>query len=152
MVCPRQAWLASRQICPDEDNLYLAIGRLIDQQSYAREKKQVRLGNLCLDVIRHGDKQLVVGEVKKSSRAREAAMLQLAFYLHELADMGIKAEGELLFPEEKRKERVVLNEAMSQQVRTIKDEITCLIKKAQPPPPEKKRWCSKCAYAHLCWA
>lgn len=31
-VCPRQAWLASRQICPDEDNVYLALDRLIDQQ------------------------------------------------------------------------------------------------------------------------
>ena len=39
-VCPRQAWLASRKICPDEDNVYLALGRLIDQQSYEREKKR----------------------------------------------------------------------------------------------------------------
>ncbi len=39
-VCPRQAWLTSRQICPDEDNVYLALGRLIDQQSYGREKKK----------------------------------------------------------------------------------------------------------------
>ncbi|MGB4501767.1 MAG: Dna2/Cas4 domain-containing protein [Dethiobacteria bacterium] len=36
-VCPRQAWLASRPICPDEDNVYLALGRLVDQQSYGRE-------------------------------------------------------------------------------------------------------------------
>jgi CRISPR-associated exonuclease Cas4 len=151
-VCPRQAWLTSRQICPDEDNVYLALGRLIDQQSYGREKKEVRLGHLCLDLVRHGSKQLVVGEVKKSSRAREAARLQLAFYLHELASMGIKAEGELLFPEERRKERVLLDEPMSQQVTQIKTEIAALINEDHPPPPQKNRRCSKCAYAELCWA
>ncbi len=152
MVCPRQAWLASRQICPDEDNVYLALGRLIDQQSYGREKKEIRLGHLCLDLIRRGNKQLVIGEVKKSSRAREAARLQLAFYLHELEAMGIKAEGELLFPEERRKERLFLDETLSRQVAQIKFEITALLNREYPPPPEKIRLCSKCAYAELCWA
>lgn len=151
-VCPRQAWLASREICPDEDNVYLALGRLIDQQSYGREKKEIRLGHLCLDLIRRGKKQLVIGEVKKSSRAREAAKLQLAFYLHELAEMGIEAEGELLFPEERRKERVLLDEAMSQQITEIKEAITALVNEKQPPPPNKNRRCPKCAYAELCWA
>jgi len=151
-VCPRQAWLASRQICPDEDNVYLALGRLIDQHSYGRERKEIRLGHLCLDLIRRGKKQLVVGEVKKSSRAREAARLQLAFYLYELAAMGIEAEGELLFPEERRKERVILDESMSRQVTEIKASITALVNEEQPPPPDKKRRCSKCAYAELCWA
>ena len=151
-VCPRQAWLASRQICPDEDNVYLALGRLIDQQSYGREKKEIRLGHLCLDLIRRGKKQLVIGEVKKSSRAREAAKLQLAFYLHELAEMWIEAEGELLFPEERRKERVLLDEAMSQQITEIKEAITALVNEKQPPPPNKNRRCPKCAYAELCWA
>lgn len=152
MVCPRQAWLASRQICPDEDNVYLALGRLIDKQSYGREKKEVRLEHLCLDLVRRGDKQLVVGEVKKSSRAREAAMLQLAFYLYELAAMGIEAEGELLFPEERRKERVFLDENLAQQVNKIKVQIAELIRRDQPPPPEKIKRCVKCAYAELCWA
>lgn len=151
-VCPRQAWLTSRQICPDEDNVYLALGRLIDKQSYGREKKELRIGHLCLDLVRRDNKQLVVGEVKKSSHAREAARLQLAFYLYELDAMGIKAEGELLFPEERRKERVFLDESMSAQVLKVKMEITYLVNEEQPPPPQKSRMCSKCAYAELCWA
>jgi CRISPR-associated exonuclease Cas4 len=152
-VCPRQVWLASRQICPDEDNVHLALGRLIDQQSYGREKKEIRLGHLCLDLIRRGKKQLVIGEVKKSSRAREAARLQLAFYLHELAAIGIEAEGELLFPEERRKERVILDKAMSEQIKAVKAAITALVNEEHPPqPPNKNRRCSTCAYAELCWA
>lgn len=151
-VCPRQAWLASRKICPDEDNIYLALGRLIDQQSYGREKKEIRLGHLCLDLVRRDNRQLVVGEVKKSSRAQEAARLQLAFYLHELADMGIEAEGELLFPEERRRERIILDETLSRQIIRIKTEINSLINKEHPPPPQKIRQCAKCAYAELCWA
>ena len=66
--------------------------------------------------------------------------------------MGIEAEGELLFPEERRKERVILDEAMSQQVAEIKASITALVSEEKPPPPDKKRRCSKCAYVELCWA
>lgn len=151
-VCPRQAWLTSRKICPDEDNIYLALGRLIDQQSFGREKKEVRLGHLCLDLVRRDNRQLVVGEVKKSSRAQEAARLQLAFYLYELALMGIDAEGELLFPEERRRERVILDDALSQQVARIKTEINSLINKDQPPPRQRIKRCEKCAYAEFCWS
>jgi CRISPR-associated exonuclease Cas4 len=152
IVCPRQAWLASHQICPDEDNVYLALGRLIDQQSFGREKKEIRLGHLCLDLVRRDDRQLIVGEVKKSSRAREAAKLQLAFYLYELAAMGIEAEGELLFPEERRRERFVLDQSLSQEIVRIKAQIGSLVKKEQPPPCKRIGRCSKCAYAELCWA
>lgn len=38
-ICPRQAWLMSRQITPDEDNVYLQLGRLIQSQAYSRERK-----------------------------------------------------------------------------------------------------------------
>ncbi len=152
MVCPRQAWLASRQICPDEDNVYLALGRLIDQQSYGRDKKEIRLGHLCLDLVKRDNRQLIVGEVKKSSRAKEAAKLQLAFYLYELAAIGVEAEGELLFPEERRRERFVLDEALSQQVARVKNEINDLVKQEHPPPCHRIKRCAKCAYAELCWA
>ncbi|MGB9792399.1 MAG: CRISPR-associated protein Cas4 [Thermacetogeniaceae bacterium] len=152
LICHRQAWLMSRQICPDEDNVYLQLGRLIGEESFGRERKEVRLEHLCIDLVRRGGRDLVIGEVKKSSRARDAARMQLAFYLYELREMGIEAEGELLFPEERERERVVLDEELIEQVERLKNQILALILKDHPPLPERTRFCSKCAYAEFCWA
>ena len=152
IICPRQAWLMSRQICPDEDNVYLQLGRLIQSQSYARERKEVHIGHLVLDLVRRGEQNLVVAEVKKSSRAEEAARMQLAFYLYELREMGLEAEGELLFPEERVRQRVVLDEALTKEVESLKKKISCLVAQPLPPPPERIKFCSKCAYAEFCWA
>ncbi|HHW42767.1 MAG TPA: CRISPR-associated protein Cas4 [Desulfotomaculum sp.] len=152
MICPRQVWLMARQICPDEDNVYLELGRLIDNRAYGRERKEIHLGHLSLDLVRRGGQDFVVGEVKKSSRAREAARMQLAFYLYELKEMGIDARGELLFPEERRREQVILDDNLTQQVENLKKRITAIIYRDTPPPPQKIPFCGKCAYAELCWA
>jgi CRISPR-associated exonuclease Cas4 len=152
LVCPRQAWLMSRQICPDEDNVYLELGRLIQQQTYARERKEVTLGHLKLDLLRRGNKELVVGEVKKSSRAVEAARMQLAFYLYELREMGVEAEGELLFPEERQKETIVLDDRWTARVEETKARLAELLRRPVPPRAERTGFCRKCAYAEFCWA
>lgn len=152
MICPRQVWLMSRQICPDEDNVYLELGRLIGGRAYDRERKEVHIGHLRLDLVRRGGTECVVGEVKKSSRAREAARMQLAFYLYELREMGIEAEGELLFPEERRRERLVLDASLAREVKELKEQIETLIRRENPPPAARGPFCGKCAYAELCWA
>ncbi|HIE12670.1 MAG TPA: CRISPR-associated protein Cas4 [Desulfotomaculum sp.] len=152
MVCPREAWLMSRQICPDEDNVYLELGRLVQRQSYSRERKEVHLGHLALDLVRRGGKNLVVAEIKKSSRAETAARMQLAFYLYELKQMGIEAEGELLFPQERYRERVVLDDALAAAVEELKRQIRALILRPVPPPPVRIKFCGKCAYNEFCWA
>jgi len=152
MVCSRQTWLMSRQVYPGEDNIYLELGRLINEESYRRERKEIQLGHLKIDLIRKDTKQIIVGEIKKSSRAENAARLQLAFYLYELAEMGIDAEGELLYPEERHKEKVVLDEFLFKEVERVKIEIYKLILADKPPLPQWITSCGKCSYAELCWA
>lgn len=152
LVCPRQAWLMSRQICPDEDHVYLELGRLVQQQTYARERKEVTMGHLKLDLLRRGNKELVVGEVKKSSRAVEAARMQLAFYLYELREMGVEAEGELLFPEERQKETMVLDDHWAARVEETKARLAEVLRRPVPPRAERTGFCRRCAYAEFCWA
>jgi len=152
LICPRQVWLMSRQIAPDEDNVHLALGRLIGAQAYGRERKEVRFEHLTIDLVQRGGRHLVVGEVKKSSRAREAARMQLAFYLYELREMGIEAEGELLFPEERRRERLVLDPELARQVENLKARVRVLILAPSAPLPTRIRFCARCAYAEFCWA
>ena len=51
---------------------------------------------------------MVVGEVKKTSKFKESARMQLLYYLKQLKDMGIQATGFLAFPKEKKKEEIIL--------------------------------------------
>lgn len=152
VICPRKAWLMSRQICPDEDHIYLQLGRLIQRQSYSRERKEIHLGHLALDLVRRGGQNLIIAEVKKSSRAAAAARMQLAFYLYELRQMGLEAQGELLFPEERRREPLVLTEALAAEVAALKQKIQALLCQPVPPPPARLPFCTRCAYSDFCWA
>jgi CRISPR-associated exonuclease Cas4 len=151
-ICQREVWLMGRQITPDQDNTNVEIGRFIHDQSYAREKKEVSLGHLKLDIVRHEGDELVIGEVKKSSRFKESARMQLLYYLKELKDKGVRARGELRFPEEKRKESLVLDEELERELDKVERDILRIIYLETPPPPEKVNWCRNCAYAEFCWA
>jgi CRISPR-associated exonuclease Cas4 len=96
--------------------------------------------------------QLVIAEVKKSSRFAASARMQLAYYLKELKGKGVAARGELRFPEEKRKETVVLDEEIEAELDRVERDILRIVYLDLPPEAKKVNWCRKCAYAEFCWA
>ncbi|HHX76725.1 MAG TPA: CRISPR-associated protein Cas4 [Firmicutes bacterium] len=151
-ICQREVWLMGHQLNPDEDNACLEIGRLIQETTYLREKKEINLGFIKLDIIRKKGAELVVGEVKKSSKYKESARMQLAFYLKELKARGLNARGELYFPEEKRKEKVYLDEETERKLAKVERDILRILYLDTPPEPQKIHWCRRCAYAEFCWA
>jgi CRISPR-associated exonuclease Cas4 len=97
-ICRREVWLMAHQLEPETENPFLKLGRLIQEESYPREKKEFTAPGMKIDLLRKRDGQLVVAEIKKSSRFTESATMQLAYYLWRLRDMGIEAKGELLIP------------------------------------------------------
>lgn len=141
----------SRQLTPDKDDSNLEIGRYIQETSYSRAKKEVNLGHARIDLIRRKNGNLVVGEVKKSSKYKQSSRMQLAYYLRELKYRGITAQGELHFPEEKRKESVVLDDALEAELLAVEKKILQIMYRDSPPPPERVVWCRRCAYAEFCW-
>lgn len=150
-ICRRQVWLMARGMEPDRRNELLRLGRLVDAESYGRERKGVVLGDNSFDILRRGEETLVVGEVKKSSRAAEAAAMQLAHYLYTLRQEGIVATGELLFPQEKRRERVELTEERMRILDEAYADIRSLAREERPPTAERIGACTPCAYAEWCW-
>ena len=94
----------------------------------------------------------MVAEVKKSSRAKEAAVRQLLYYLYELKKMGIEAEGELLFPEERRRQTVKLDAEAEAETEKLIAQVKADIAQPFPPASVRTKACSKCAYAEFCWA
>lgn len=151
-ICPREVWLIGHQITPDQDDTNVSLGRFIQDYSYPRERKELQVGNSKMDVFHMSDGSMVVGEVKKSSRYTESARMQLAFYLAELKDRGIEAKGELRFPQEKRRELVVLDEKIEVELDRVRREVLRILYLPGPPEPKKISFCKKCAYAEFCWA
>lgn len=93
----------SRQLTPDQEDSNIEIGRFFHEESYKKNKKEISLGNIVIDVIKKENGQLVVGEVKKTSKFKQSARMQLLFYLKQLKDLGIQASGSLMFPKEKKR-------------------------------------------------
>ena len=83
-ICKREVWLLAHGIEADQDHELLEMGRIISENTYRRDKKEINIGNIKVDLIRREHGQLIVGEVKKSSRYEKAATMQLLFYLKTL--------------------------------------------------------------------
>ncbi|WP_245632835.1 CRISPR-associated protein Cas4 [Alicyclobacillus kakegawensis] len=151
-VCPREAWLMSRQLTPDEDDDNIRLGRMIHEQSFPRATQEADLGSGKMDRLVRRDGQLVVYEVKKSSRHEHSARMQLLYYLYQLHEEGIEAVGELHFPEEKRVIRVTLGESEKAEIVRTLSHIRELLAQGSPPAPTRIPVCRQCAYAEFCWA
>jgi CRISPR-associated exonuclease Cas4 len=151
-ICSRQVWFEAHRIEQDQENDFLMMGRLIDLNSYKREKKSIEFGGSRFDIIRKEKSILVVGEVKKSSHSIDAARLQLAHYLYELSKSGIGARGELLIPKEKKREKIILTEELKTKLDNIYIEIIKIASFTSPPHAPKCKYCKNCAYSELCWS
>lgn len=151
-VCKREVWLIARKIVADQENEFIEIGRLIHESSYERDKKEIQIGNVKLDIVKLEKGQLVIGEVKKSSKFKYAARMQLLLYLSVLQEAGIEARGELFFPEERKREEIVLNDESLKELEEIKNDILKIAYMDKPPKPVKIPFCKNCAYKEFCWS
>ena len=151
-VCKRKLWLYAHEIGPDRSHQLLEIGRLYDQSTYKRDKKQISMSGMKIDLLKKRDGELLVGEVKKTSKFEAAAKMQLAYYLYRLKEEGIELDGELLVPKEKKRERITLDDDLTQELETAIAEIETIIISDKPPLPEKTKYCGKCAYSDFCWS
>ncbi len=151
-VCKRKLWLYAHEIGPDRSHQLLEIGRLYDQSTYKRDKKQISMSGMKIDLLKKRDGELLVGEVKKTSKFEAAAKMQLAYYLYRLREQGIELDGELLVPKERKRERITLDDDLTQELETAIAEIETIIIGDKPPLPEKTKYCRNCAYNDFCWA
>lgn len=151
-ICHREVWLMARHLEPSQENPFIEIGRLLSEESYKRDRKEIRVDNLVIDILRRDDEQVVIGEVKKSSRFEKSAKMQLAFYLSRIKEMGVQARGELLFPKEKKRIEVRLTPEIEEELKHAEEDIRKIIIRESPPEPKKNRFCKKCGYNEFCWS
>jgi len=143
----------AHEILPDEDDPYLELGRFLSAKSYPRlKRRELCLPGMKLDLVQLRDAQLIVVEVKKSSRFLEAAQLQLLFYLARLEELGVRARGEIRVPTERRKISLELDEAGKSRLLSAINGLSRLLEEPIPPPPAPIPFCRRCAYRAFCWA
>lgn len=151
-ICKREVWLMSHGITPDQDDSNIDIGRFIHEDSYARDKKEISIGNVKFDILSEKDGYMMIGEVKKSSKYIESAKMQLAYYLLELKRNGIDGIGVLMFPKEKKREEVVLTDELIEELESVEKQILRICYESSPQEPKKINFCKNCAYAEFCWS
>ena len=149
-ICPREAWFYHHSIAPSQELNTLALGRLVHETSYKRERKEIFIDNtIKIDLIRNQ----LIAEVKKSQRHKKAARLQLAYYLYYLKhEKGLIKEGILLFPKERQTEKVTLTKPLEEEIEKILAKIEAIISQEKPPLPVKIRYCKTCSYQEFCWS
>ncbi len=151
-ICPREAWLMAHELEPEKEFGLLAEGRLNQEAHYKRATKELSLPGMRLDQVRREGDKLIVSEVKKSSRFLPATRLQLGYYLWRLDREGMEASGEILVPDERKREVVELTPELRARIEETVATIEALVELPVPPPAEKIPFCKKCAYAEFCWS
>lgn len=148
----------SRCLEPYQSNPFIEIGKLLSKEAYSKERKEIMLqtpelsGGMVIDLLKKEGEDVVVGEVKKSSRFEKSAKMQLAYYLWRLKILGIQARGELLFPKERKRITITLTDDLEQELARAQRNIKQIIALEKPPELKKIKYCKKCGYQELCWA
>jgi len=151
-ACKRELWYIAHEILPEQDNSFLELGRILEEDSYREEEKGFWVGDIRIDLVKRARDTVVVGEIKKSSRSRKTGIMQLYFYLFFLKQNGVEARGEVLFPKEKKRIELRLTETVEKELQRAIGEIQRVIGQEKPPKGERTSLCNPCAYRDFCFA
>lgn len=149
-VCKRKLWYFSNDLNMEFNSELVGVGKLIDETSYSREKKNILIDEtISIDFLKDWK---IVHEVKKSRKIDEAAKWQLKYYMWILKNKGVDIEkGILDYPLLRKREEIILNEQDQLEIESIIEDIEKIISSKLPPNITKKGICKKCAYYELCY-
>ena len=149
-VCKRKLWLFTKNIRFENENEYVQMGRLIDEFSYPRKKKQIEIGKIKIDFL--DGKAGVIHEVKKARKIEKAHIWQLKYYLYWLRMHGIEdITGEIDYPKLRKKENISLSENDLTDFPLIFDEVKSILEQPRAPRVINRPFCKKCGYYEFCY-
>lgn len=149
-VCTRKLWYFSNDLNMEFNSELVGMGKLIDETSYSREKKNILIDEtINVDFLKDWK---VIHEVKKSRKVDIAAKWQLKYYIWVLRNKGVDIEkGVLDYPLLRKREDVLLDINEEEELLEVLDEIKDIVNMKAPPKVKKKGICKKCAYFELCY-
>jgi CRISPR-associated exonuclease Cas4 len=150
-ICTRKLWLFSHHIEMEHTSDYVAIGELLHEESYAREKRNIQIDDMIhIDFI---DKDGILHDVKSSQSMELAHEMQLLYYLYILKQKGLPNRiGVINYPKQRRKVEVELTTEKEQEVESAMKKVIEVTSLPVPPNVEFSKLCKSCSYMELCWS
>jgi CRISPR-associated exonuclease Cas4 len=150
-ICTRKLWLFSHHIEMEHTSDYVAMGDLLHEESYSREKKDIKIDDMIhIDFI---DKDGILHDVKSSQSMELSHEMQLLYYLYVLKQKGLPNRiGVINYPKQRRKTEVELTPDKEKEVVSAIQKVTEINSMPTPPTAEFSKLCKSCSYAELCWS
>jgi CRISPR-associated exonuclease Cas4 len=149
LVCKKKLWWFAHGVLMEQESDRVALGRVVHESAYARERKELEIDNkIMLDWREDG----VIHEVKLTDRMEEAHEAQLLYYLFYLKCKGVEGlKGRLDYPKLKRTKEVELTKENEEKLINALREMRVIVNGDRPPSVEFMKICRSCSYAELCW-
>jgi len=148
-VCQRKLWLFSHQINMEHTSELVELGKLLHENSYKREHKEIQIGPIKIDFIgRDG----VIHEIKKTPSVEESHAWQLKYYIWYLKQLGVpNIRGEIDYPKLKKRTEIELSAEDEIELQVILKKIEEIISGEVVPEVINRSICKKCSYYELCY-
>jgi len=149
-VCKRKLWYFAHEIQMEQNNENVQIGSILDEKSYARDRKHINIDQIInIDFIRETN---ILHEVKKSRKIEDASIWQVKYYIYYLKTRGMEGvRGRIDYPLLKKSMNVELSEEDENEMTKVLDDIKEIISQPVPPGLIKQKICKSCAYLDLCY-
>lgn len=149
-ICKRKLWYFFNDICMEQNNENVKIGKVIDENSYDRENKHINIDDVInIDFIKE---ERTLHEIKKSRKIEESGIWQIKYYLFYLKERGVvDLKGKIDYPLLKQSVDVDLSSEDEEVIRRTLIEIEKIVHNELPQQIDKRKICQSCAYYDLCW-
>ena len=149
-ICHRKLWYFANKISMEQNSELVSIGKILDENTYKREKKGILIDNtINIDFIKNG---AVLHEVKKTKSIEEAGIWQIKYYMYYLQKRGVKTlEARIDFPLLRESKEIVLEKEDIEIIENVIKNIEEIITQEKPPTVINAKFCKKCAYYDLCY-
>ncbi len=150
LLCKRKLWLFSHDVDMEHTSDNVLIGKLIDEESYPREKKGMIIDDAVkIDFLDDN----VVHEVKKSNKMEEVHIGQVLYYIYRLRLKGVDIKkGVINYPKQKRTTEVILTPEKERQIKDIVKKVIEIKNAERAPDVLHSKICKKCSYEDFCYS
>lgn len=149
-VCQRRLWYFINQINMEQNSELVKIGKILDETTYTREKKQILIDNtINIDFIKN---KAVLHEVKKTKAIEEAWIWQIKYYIYYLENKGVQdIKAKIDFPLLRETKEVILEDEDREILKNVIIHIEEIGKMDKPPEIIDSKICRKCSYFDMCY-
>ena len=149
-ICKKKLWYFINQINMEQNSELVAIGKILDEDSYKKEKKEILIDNtINIDFIKNG---AVLHEVKKTKSIEEAGIWQIKYYMYYLEKKQVEnIKAKIDYPLLKETKEIILSDSDRKVLDDVIQDIEKLINEESIPKKINSKICKKCSYYDLCY-